>query len=72
MNKFSPEIDGLITTIVYLECRMEAILKLLEGRGISLKSKDIDTEAHKIHAVQGVVLRYQISCRMKDQNFDIK
>jgi deoxyadenosine/deoxycytidine kinase len=72
MNKLSPEIEALITTIVYLNCRVEAILRLLEDRGISLESKEVDSKARSIHSMQGSIMRYQISCRMKDQNFDIK
>jgi hypothetical protein len=72
MNKLSPEIEALITTIVYLNCRVEAILRLLEDKGILLESKEIDSQTRRIHSIQGSVMRYQISCRMRDQNFDIK
>ncbi|MGD1043919.1 MAG: hypothetical protein ABR936_01190 [Bacteroidota bacterium] len=71
MNKYSPEIEALITTIVYLNCRVEAIIRVLEDKGISLESKEIDSQTHRIHSIQGSVLRYQISCRMKDPNFDL-
>ena len=72
MNKLSPEIEALITTIVYLNCRVEAIIRLLEDKGVSLDSKDIDSQMRRIHSIQGSVMRYQISCRIKDQNFDLK
>ena len=72
MNKFSPEIEALITTIVFLNCRVEAILRLLEDKGISIDSKVVDAETHRIHSIQGSVMRYQISCRMKDANFDFR
>jgi hypothetical protein len=72
MNKFSPEIEALMTTIVFLSCRVEAIIRLLEDKGISLDSKRVDTETHRIHSIQGSVIRYQISCRLKDPNFDLK
>jgi hypothetical protein len=71
MNKSSPEIEALMTTIVFLSCRVEAILRLLETKGISIDSKAIDAETHRIHSIQGSVIRYQISCRIKNQNFDI-
>lgn len=71
MNKFSPEVEALMTTVVFLTCRVEAILRLLEDKGIKLESKAVDAEAHRIHSVQGSFLRYQISCRMKNPNFDI-
>jgi hypothetical protein len=70
MNKFSPEIEALITTIIYLDCRMEAIIRLLEDKGISLEQKQIDSMTHRIHSIQGSILRYQFSCRLKDPNFD--
>jgi hypothetical protein len=72
MNKFSPEIEGLITTIIYLDCRLEAIVRLLESKGISLDSKEIESRTHRINSIQGSVLRYQLACRMRDPNFDIK
>lgn len=72
MSKSSPEIEALITSIVFLNCRIEAIIRLLEDKGISLDSKLIDAEMHRIHAIQGSVIRYQISCRMKDLNYDLK
>jgi hypothetical protein len=72
MNKLSPEIEALITTIVYLNCRVEALIRILEDKGVSLDSKDIDSQMRRIHSIQGSVMRYQISCRIKDQNFDLK
>ena len=72
MNKYSPEIEALITTIIYLDCRVNAILSLLEDKGISLDAKDVDSRTHRIHAIQGSILRYQITCRIKDPNFDLK
>ena len=72
MNKFSPEIEALMTTIVFLSCRVEAVIRLLEDKGITIDSKKVDAETHRIHSIQGSVVRYQISCRLKDPNFDIK
>ena len=72
MDKFSPEIEGLITTVIYLDCRLNAILSLLEDKGILLQPKDIDSRTHRIHAIQGSVMRHQISCRIRDPNFDYK
>jgi hypothetical protein len=71
MENLSPEIQALMTTIVYLDCRMEAIVQLLGEKGIILDPKEVQVEAHKIHAIQGEVKRYQISRRIKDPNFDI-
>ena len=72
MNKFTPEVEAIITTIIYMSCRMEAIVRLLDEKGISLDPKAIDAKAHSIHSIQGTVIRYQLSCRMRDPNFDIK
>jgi hypothetical protein len=71
MNQISPETEALITTIVFLTCRVEAIVRLLEDKGIKLETKSIDVETHRIHSMQGSFIRYQISCRMKNPNFDI-
>jgi hypothetical protein len=71
MDKLSPEINALITTIVYLDCRVDAVLQLLAEKNITLDSGEIDSATHKIHAVQGDVKRYQISRRIKDPNFDM-
>jgi len=72
MDKLSPENEALITTIIYLECRFEAVLKLLDEKGITLEKEDIDAETHKIHAAEVDEKRYKIFCRIKDPNFDIK
>ena len=71
MENLSQEIQALITTIVYLDCRMEAILQLLAEKGILLEPKEVHAAAHKIHSIQGEVKRHQIACRIKDPNFDI-
>ncbi|MBN1398144.1 MAG: hypothetical protein JXA06_08965 [Bacteroidetes bacterium] len=60
-----------MTTIVYLECRVEAILELLGDKGITLEDADINSTTHKIHAVQGDVFRHKIACRIRNPNFDI-
>ena len=70
MDKLSPEIEALITTIVYMDCRMDAILQLLAEKSISLDPDEIHSTMHQIHAVQGDVKRYKISCRIKDPDFD--
>jgi hypothetical protein len=52
MSKFSPEIEAIITTIIYLDCRMEAILRLLEDKGILLDSKELASRTHRINSIQ--------------------
>ncbi len=72
MDKLSPEFEALITTVIYLDCRIKALLGLLADKGIIISNDEIEAEAHKIHAAEADVRRYEIFCRMKDENFDIK
>lgn len=71
MDKLSLEIEALITTIIYMECKMDAILQLLEEKGIALDPDEIHSTTHNIHTVQGEVKRHKILCRIKDPDFDI-
>jgi len=71
MENLSPEVQALITTIIYLDCRVDAILQILGERGIKLEPKDVHAVTLKIHAVQGEIKRYQIAQRIKEPNFDI-
>ena len=72
MEKASPEIEAIITTIIYLDCRVDAILQLLDEKNISLDPDEIHSAIHKIHAVQGDSKRHDIISRMKDPNFDMQ
>jgi hypothetical protein len=72
MQKLSPELEALMTTVIYLDCRLQAVLGLLADKGIVITNEVIDSEAHKIHAAEGDLKRYEIFCRIKDGNFDIK
>ncbi len=72
MEKLSPEIEALITTVIYLDCRLKAIVNLLSDKGIVLGNDEIEAETHKIHATEEVVKRYTLFCRIKDANFDMK
>lgn len=71
MENLSTEMQALVTSIVYLDCKIEAILQLLGERGMTLEPKEVSSVTHQIHSVQGEVKRYQIACRIKDHNFDI-
>jgi len=71
MENYSPEIRALITTIVYLECRVEAIMQILCENGVALNPEEVHTTMHKIHSVQGDVLKRNIACRIKDPKFDL-
>jgi hypothetical protein len=71
MEKLSPELEALITTIIYLDCRLKAIVSILGEKGIALQNEEIDAAMHKIHATEGVVKRHEIFCRIKDEKFDL-
>ena len=71
MDNYSPEIRALITTIVYLDCRVEAIMQILSESGVTLDPEEVHVTMHKIHSVQGDVKRQQIACRINDPNFDM-
>ena len=51
---------------------MEAMLDMLAEKGITLDSKAINSKTRRIHSIQGSVLRYQITCRMRDPDFDLR
>jgi hypothetical protein len=72
MEKLSPEMEALITSLIYLDCRLKAIVNLLGDRGISLPNEVIDAATHKLHAEEGEVKRYELFCRIKDDKFDIR
>jgi DNA-binding transcriptional regulator LsrR (DeoR family) len=70
MPQFTPEFEGLLQLIVYLECKIDAVTELLQERGISLSTEEIVSKTHRIHAVQGYPKRYRIMSMMKDGKFD--
>jgi hypothetical protein len=70
MPQLTPEFEGLLQLIVYLECKIDAVTELLHDKGISLSANEIDSKTHRIHAVQGYPKRYRIISMMKDGKFD--
>jgi deoxyadenosine/deoxycytidine kinase len=70
MSQLTPEFEGLLQLIVYLECKIDAVTEILNERGISLSTNEIDSKAHKIHAVQGYPKRYRIVNMMRNNKFD--
>jgi len=70
MSQLTPEFEGLLQLIVYLECKIDAVTELLNERGISLSANEIESKTHRIHAVQGYPKRYRIISMMKDGKFD--
>ena len=70
MSQLTPEFEGLLQLIVYLECKIDAVTDLLHDRGISISANEIDSKTHKIHAVQGYPKRYRIVNMMKNNKFD--
>jgi hypothetical protein len=70
MSQLTPEFEGLLQLIVYLECKIDAVTDLLHDKGIALSSSEIESKTHKIHAVQGYPKRYRIVNMMKENKFD--
>jgi hypothetical protein len=70
MPQVTPEFEGLLQLIVFLECKIDAITELLHEKGISLSTEEIESKTHKIHAVQGHPKKYRIMSMMKDGKFD--
>jgi len=70
MSQLTPEFEGLLQLIVYLECKIDAVTDLLHDRGISISANEIDNKTHKIHSVQGYPKRYRIVNMMKNNKFD--
>ena len=72
MAQLTPEVEAFISSIIYLDCKMDAILKVLLDMGITLSVDDIASETHRIHAIQSVVKRHIIMNRMRDSKFDFR
>jgi DNA-binding transcriptional regulator LsrR (DeoR family) len=70
MSQLTSEFEGLLQLIVYLECKIDAVTDILNERGISLPTNEINSKTHRIHAVQGYPKRYRIISMMKDGKFD--
>jgi len=71
MPQLTPESEELLRLIVFLECKIDAIVEILRERGIPFSTEEIESMSHKIHAVQGVSKRYRIMSMMKNGKFDI-
>ncbi len=72
MAQLTPELEALITSIIYLECRLEALMRVIQDAGVAFSPEQVESVTHRIHATQNVVKRYAIMCRMSDSNFDLK
>ena len=70
MSQLTPEFEGLLQLIIYLECKIDAVTELLNERGVSLSANEIENKTHRIHAVQGYPKRYRIISMLKDGKFD--
>jgi hypothetical protein len=70
MSQTTPEFEGLLQLIVYLECKIDAITDILHDKGISITASEIDGKTHRIHAVQGYPKRYRIMNMMKNGKYD--
>jgi hypothetical protein len=72
MQQLTPEFEGLLQLIVYLECKIEAVTDLLHDRGIVISRNELESKTHKIHAVQGYPKRFRIINMMKNSKYDFK
>jgi hypothetical protein len=72
MAQLTPELEALVASIIYLDCKVEAIMKVLQEEGIKLKNEDVDIMTRKIHGTQYEVKRHSVMCRITDSKFDIK
>jgi hypothetical protein len=71
MSQLTPEFEGLVQLIIYLECKIDAVTELLREKGMTLSSEEIDGKALRIQAVQGYPKRYRIINMMKNKNFNL-
>lgn len=70
MSQLTPEYEGLLQLIVYLECKIEAMTEVLHDKGITISTSEIENKTHKIHAVQGYPKRYKIINMLKNGKYD--
>jgi hypothetical protein len=70
MAQISPELEAVIGSIVLLECKIEAIMRVLHENGVRLNFDEVDSLMHKIHGTQYEVKRHEILSRIKDSNVD--
>jgi len=71
MSQLTPEFEGLVQLIIYLECKIDAVTELLREKGVTLSSEEIDSKTLRIQAVQGYPKRYRIMNMMKNKNFNL-
>ena len=71
MSQLTPEFEGLVQLIVYLECKIDAVTELLHEKGITLSTEELDSKTIRIQAVQGYPKRYRIMNMMKNKNYNL-
>ncbi len=71
MEKMTPEFEALLTTIVYLDCKIDALLRILDERDISIAREDLDGLIRKIHSTNGEFKRHAVIERLKNPRFDL-
>jgi hypothetical protein len=71
MPQPTPEFEGLLQLIVFLECKIDAVIELLHDKGVKLTIEEIESRTHKIHAVQRYSKKFRIKSLMKDGKFDV-
>lgn len=69
MAQLTPEGDNLLQLIVYLECKIDALLDILNEKGINLSAEEFESKTHRIHAIQSYPKRFRILNMMKSGKF---
>ena len=72
MDQQDQETDALMNSIIQLECRIEALMKILQEAGVPISAEQLESETHRIHATQSEVKKHVLQCRMKDSRFDLR
>jgi hypothetical protein len=70
MAQLTPESEGLLAYLVYLECRIEAIAEILREKGIPISVDEVETKTHKHHAIQNYPKRHRILNMIQNGKFD--
>jgi hypothetical protein len=70
MAQLTPEDEGLLQYLVYLECKIEVIVDILREKGISLSTEEVGSKTHKLHAIQSYPKRHRILNMMKSGKYD--
>ena len=70
MAQLTPEGEGLLQYMVYLECKIEVITELLREKGVSLSADEVESKTHKHHAIQNYPKRHRILNMIQSAKYD--